>query len=55
MEKLISKKKEGKFRQLTKIWLVFLVYVSLEVADHHLGDKLYKRESELDYNLEANR
>ena len=24
-------------RKLTKIWLIFLVYVSLKVTDHHLG------------------
>ena len=28
---------KNKTRKLTKIWLIFLVYVSLKVADHHLG------------------
>ena len=27
-------------RKLTKIWLIFLVYVSLKVTDHHLGGQV---------------
>ena len=29
-----------KTRKLTKIWLIFLVYVSLKVTDHHLGGQV---------------